>query len=70
MTFIPKPKSEDGYSIQEIKAILSADEFKRFGKWMYGQTCPIMEDGKVGFYEYDVLRFIRIVRKGAPDIWD
>lgn len=29
-----------------------------FQYWMCGQTCPFI-DGKVGYYEYDVERFIR-----------
>jgi len=32
--------------------------WKVFNEWMAGQTCPLI-DGKCGYYEYDVARFIR-----------
>jgi hypothetical protein len=33
--------------------------WKTFKIWMNGQTCPILGDGSLGYYDYDVDRFIR-----------
>lgn len=60
--------------------------YDKFSKWMVGQTCPILRryvsgiciggDGvepiiqHAGVYEYDLFRYIRHHRRGAPLIFD
>lgn len=43
----------------EQKIIEAGGDIEVFHKWMCGQTCPVLEDGSFGYYEYDVDRFIR-----------
>lgn len=52
---------------------------ERFFQWIGGQTCPMVarhdrktpkETWVVGFYEYDVFRFIRSIRTGRSPIFD
>lgn len=33
--------------------------WKTFQNWISGQTCPVLDDGSFGYFEYDVDRFIR-----------
>lgn len=42
----------------EQKIIEAGGDVKVFHKWMCGQTCPFI-DGKPGYYDHDVERFIR-----------
>lgn len=45
-------------SILKIKAVLRPKEFKRFQKFMEGQTIGIGADGVGMVFENDLLRFI------------
>lgn len=67
---IPTSKNRLGYSSEEIKQILSKDEFRRFNRWFYGQTAALDNEGNVLVYEWDLLRFIGFVRRGIPTMWD
>lgn len=74
----------EGLSVNQVKIILrelgfSNKQFVAFSKWMYGQTCPVVQrhnrdTGKVeqtgGIYEDDLFRWIENQRKGTPLIWD
>jgi len=54
------------------KQILTKEAFKKFGEWMYGQTCGVSDDGKEGCpYPWDVERWIRqgCKTQQGPD-WD
>lgn len=70
----------EGLSANQVKIIL--DEFgldsRKFSKWMYGQTCPMVvrydSKGKhiqvTGVYEYDLFRWIRNQKLGTPLVFD
>lgn len=73
----------EGLSANQVKIILReaglGKFFDEFGKWMYGQTCPIIKrhsrrSGELmdvaGIYEYDLFRWIESKKKGTPLIWD
>jgi hypothetical protein len=57
---------------KQVKKLLRKHKIpvKEFNKWMRGQTGPILENGELGYYEYDVERFINHKTKGTPLIWD
>ena len=70
----------EGLSVNQVRIILAElglDE-RRFGKWLDGQTCPIVvrhdNSGRQvqagGVYEYDLFRWINNQRRGTPLIWD
>ncbi len=48
------------YTKKQVKKILKENDIKwsDFIKWMMGQTCPILKDGEMGFYQYDVDRYV------------
>jgi predicted DNA-binding transcriptional regulator AlpA len=60
---------------EKVKEVLHKNKLsvKHFTDWMNGQTCPIVEvKGKkqIGFYKYDVDRYIQWQLKGIEPIWD
>lgn len=74
----------EGLSINQVRVILHEFGFKqgdfvKFSKWMYGQTCPVLECHSAiaganikaaGVYEYDLFRWISNQRRGTPLIFD
>lgn len=40
-----------------------------FWEWMNGQTCP-MSEGELGYFWYDVHRYVQNKTNGVPLIWD
>ncbi len=46
-----------GYTISNIKEVLSPNKFTEFEKWMYGQTVGIYK-GESLVYQYDFERFL------------
>ena len=62
-----KPNTQitgEGFSFmteKQVKAELKKHKIKwsDFKSWIVGQTCPVLESGEVGYYSYDVERFIR-----------
>ncbi len=70
----------EGLSWNQVLIILNFFKLdsNEFGNWMYGQTCPMVprNDTKgvcktvLGYYEYDVFRWINYKLSGTPLIWD
>lgn len=73
----------EGLSIGQCKIILTelgfGDRIGDFNKWMYGQTCPVIQrynrdsgksEEKGGVYEYDLFRWIGNQKRKTPLIWD
>lgn len=71
----------EGLSANQVKIILRelGLDHRKFDKWMYGQTCPIIvrfdeKSGKEkrigGVYEYDLFRWIDSQKMGVPPVWD
>jgi hypothetical protein len=61
------------YTKKKVEMILKANDLSwdEFIKWMRGQTCPILEDGECGYYQYDVGRYVEAKKAGhTPIIWD
>lgn len=68
---IHKPDHKYGYTNKLIKSIMTKEEFKKFNKWMGGQTCAMDDVTKeIITYPCDVLRFLEMVRVGKPTYWD
>jgi hypothetical protein len=71
MAGIREPSHPMGYTHEDLLMILSPAEMKKFGEWIYGQTCAVDEKTRQSvIYEYDVTRFVNKVRHGGIDIWD
>lgn len=45
--------------VERIKEILKPSQYKKFMKWMDGQTIRLFEDGTKGIYEHDLMRWIK-----------
>jgi len=70
----------EGLSANQVKIILRQFDLsvRKFDKWMYGQTCPILSRRDTfgvlvevgGVYEYDLFRWIESQKTGKPLIWD
>lgn len=70
----------EGLSFNQVTIILCelGLDYNKFGEWLYGQTCPLVErwhrNGKrvtvTGVYEWDLFRWIANQKKGTPLIWD
>lgn len=73
---LPARKYEDQfgyYLLDDVKKMLSKKELREFGKWMYGQTCPLIKVGELeecAYYEEDVIRFIGLIRYNIPTYFD
>jgi hypothetical protein len=67
---LPAPDHEYGFSDGLLQSHLSPGEWKKFARWMYGQTC--MLDAKLGTinYTHDVIRGLDLIRHGTPTYWD
>lgn len=44
--------------MEDIKATHTAKELRRFNSWLFGQTCPVLEDGSGGVYVWDYFRWL------------
>lgn len=60
------------YSRKGVKRLMRKHKLSvtPFWKWMYGQTCPILPSGEMGYYAWDVDRYIQWKKKGVKPIWD
>lgn len=60
------------YSWPETQGILKFFDIpeQEFSEWIEGQTCPILPSGNMGFFHYDVFRFVQWKVKGVIPIWD
>jgi hypothetical protein len=67
---LPEPDHDYGFSENLLKTSLSSVEYRKFCKWMNGQT--MMIDDKLGgiCYTHDVIRGIDLIRHGTPTYWD
>lgn len=68
---IPAPNHKMGYTWKLLETFLTKTELKKFGKWIYGQTCSMdMKTKETIYYTYDVVRFVEMTRKNIPTLWD
>ena len=44
---------------QEVIKMIGKENWKRFEKWITGQTCGLNKDGSADYYAWDVDRFMR-----------
>lgn len=61
---------ENGLAGADVKNYIGRKNWKKFCKWITGQTCPVMQNGKTGYYLHDVLRFKERVLKGLKTYFD
>lgn len=61
-----------GFSIEETNGVLKFFRLseEEFGDWIYGQTCPVLADGKIGYFWYDLNRFVKWKLGGPTPIFD
>jgi len=43
---------------KDVEHLVGANNMVEFFKWMSGQGCPLMSDGTIGYFSWDVQRFI------------
>lgn len=66
---LPEPAHPYGFRDSQLLESLSKTEYKKFWKWMYGQTM-MMDEGEPIAYTEDVLRGVQLIRYGTPTYWD
>jgi hypothetical protein len=64
-----------GLTVEEVKAVLKFFNLpdQEYFEWMEGQTCPIIPNGNsvsMGYYWYDLNRWIEHKLNGKTLIWD
>ena len=67
---LPPPQDPLGYSDEELRSFMSADEWTAFGRWMTGQTVGVGEDGKPRTFPWDAKRGLELIRFGRPTYFD
>jgi hypothetical protein len=67
---IIKKKPKEDWSDRQTKAYLNKRLWNHFCKWMLGQTCPVLPNGKHGFFKWDVERYANFIFEGKPTYWD
>ncbi len=61
---------KDFLSSEQTRKYLSDRMWKKFGEWITGQTCPVLKNGKYGYFKWDVERFADWVLKKKSTYWD
>jgi hypothetical protein len=58
--------------MDEVKAVLRFFNLpeKDYWEWMDGQTCPMLPNGKLAVYWYDLHRYVTWKEKGIVPVWD
>jgi hypothetical protein len=71
-TAAPAFESHAGFSEDEVKAVLRFFNLpdKDYFEWMNGQSCPILPNGQIGYYWYDLHRYIEWRTKGVKPEFD
>ena len=52
----------------DVLKIIGKKNWKKFSKWMFGQGAPIMSDGSLGYFAWDVDKFKRHYVDGIPPL--
>lgn len=52
----------------DVLKIIGNKNWKKFSKWMTGQGAPIMSDGTMGYFSWDVDKFKRHYVDGVPPL--
>jgi len=52
----------------DVIEIIGKKNWKKFGKWMTGQGAPVMSDGTLGYFAWDVDKFKRHYVDGIPPL--
>jgi hypothetical protein len=65
-------KEVDDYNADMVRGILMYFRIpeQEFNEWIVGQTCPLLPDGNIGFFAWDVHRFVDWKVHGIKPIWD
>jgi hypothetical protein len=60
------------FSPAEVRGVLKFFNLpeEEYLAWMNGQTCPMLPDGNIGYYFYDLERYVKWKVKGDKPIWD
>jgi len=60
------------YVIKEVKKLLRHYKipYRKFNKWFIGQTYMVLDNGKIGYFTWDVQRFIKMEVDNVPTYWD
>ena len=57
------------YTGTEVKNLITKQGLELFGKWIYGQTCPLIK-GKCAYYKHDVEDFLEQLYKTKLTVID
>lgn len=61
----------DGEEFDVVEFDKVPEEYKEeFGKWMYGQTMPVVEGYRSAIYAWDWERWFNMKTKGKPTYFD
>ena len=62
------------YEYKDVTYVKDSDipkEYRdEFGKWMRGQTCPVIEGEDWCSYSWDFERWVKLTLDGTPTYWD
>ena len=53
---------------KDVLTIIGSENWTKFSKWMYGQGVPVMSDGTMGYFSWDVDKFKRHYIDGVPPL--
>lgn len=48
----------------EVKKLIGKHNWRKFCKWMYGQTVGSNKDGSINWYDHDVRSFKKLIDTG------
>jgi hypothetical protein len=57
-------------TLADLDDLLTPLEYRKFKKWINGQTGMILETGEFTYYLHDVERFIKLYRHGVKTYFD
>jgi hypothetical protein len=67
---LPEPAHDHGFTHEQLVENTSKTEYKKLCEWLYGQTCMVDEKLGVIVYTHDVIRGLKLIRRGVPTYWD
>jgi len=55
-------------SKDDVIKIIGENNWVKFSKWMHGQGAPVLSNGELGYFEWDVQKFKRHYVDGCPEL--
>lgn len=54
---------EISLSYEQVRDLIGKENMTNFLRFMNGQTCCIRSNGKIGYYQCDVDKFMKLIRE-------